>query len=180
MNKKLILDNKDINLIIEKTAEKIFNDLKTKGEFAIVGIQTRGVELANRLRKKIETLTGREIKNGILDITFYRDDLATRGYLPVIKETRIEFDINGITLIIVDDVVFTGRTIKAALETLTGFGRPKTIKLFTLVDRGNRELPIQPDYCGFVIDSDIKDEVQVQLRETDNVEDSVYLLKGQD
>jgi pyrimidine operon attenuation protein / uracil phosphoribosyltransferase len=177
MSKKLILDNNAINQIIEKTAKTMFDNLKTKGEFALVGIQTRGVELADRLRKKLEALSGKEIKNGILDITFYRDDLATRGYLPAIKETRIEFDINGIIIILVDDVLFTGRTVKAALETLTGFGRPKAIKLFTLVDRGNRELPIQPDYCGLTMETDITDEVQLRLKETDNMEDSVYLIK---
>ncbi len=178
MNKKLILNSSDIKHIIEKNSTEIYNNLELKDKFAIVGIQTRGVELANRIRKKIEILSGKEVMSGILDITFYRDDLATRGYLPAIKETRIEFDINGITIIIVDDVLFTGRTVKAALETLTGFGRPKAIKLFTLVDRRNRELPIQPDYCGFVIDTNIKDEVQVRLKEVDNVEDSVYLIKG--
>jgi pyrimidine operon attenuation protein / uracil phosphoribosyltransferase len=177
MSKKLILDKDAINQIIEKTAKTIYDNLKTKSEFAVVGIQTRGVELAKRLGKKLEDLSGKEIKNGILDITFYRDDLATRGYLPAIKETRIEFDINGIIIILVDDVLFTGRTVKAALETLTGFGRPKSIKLFTLVDRGNRELPIQPDYCGFVMETEITDEVQLRLKETDNVEDSVYLIK---
>jgi pyrimidine operon attenuation protein / uracil phosphoribosyltransferase len=177
MSKKLILDNKAIKQIIEKTAKDMFDSLKGKDEFAIVGIQTRGVELADRLRKKLEALSGKEIKNGILDITFYRDDLATRGYLPAIKETRIEFDINGIIIILVDDVLFTGRTVKAALETLTGFGRPKAIKLFALVDRGNRELPIQPDYCGLTMETDITDEVQLRLKETDKVEDSVYLIK---
>ncbi len=177
MIKKLILDINAIDRIIDKIAKTMFDNLKAKGEFAVVGIQTRGVELAERLRKKLEILSNREIKNGILDITFYRDDLATRGYLPVIKETRIEFDINGIIIILVDDVLFTGRTVKAALETLTGFGRPKAIKLFTLVDRGNRELPIQPDYCGYTIDTDITDEVQLRLKETDNIEDSVYLIK---
>lgn len=177
MSKKLLLDNKAIKQIMEKTAKNLFDNLKNEGEFAIVGIQTRGVELADRLRKKLEALSGKEIKNGILDITFFRDDLATRGYLPAIKETRIEFDINGIIIILVDDVLFTGRTVKAALETLTGFGRPKAIKLFALVDRGNRELPIQPDYCGFIIETAITDEVQLRLKETDNVEDSVYLIK---
>ncbi|MBN2400840.1 MAG: bifunctional pyr operon transcriptional regulator/uracil phosphoribosyltransferase PyrR [Spirochaetes bacterium] len=177
MSKKLILDSDSINQIIEKTAKNIFDNLKNKGEFAIVGIQTRGVELAERLRRKLETLSGKEIKNGILDITFFRDDLATRGYLPAIKETRIEFDINGIIIILADDVLFTGRTVKAALETLTGFGRPKAIKLFAFVDRGNRELPIQPDYCGYSMETDLKDEVQLRLKETDNVEDSVYLIK---
>jgi pyrimidine operon attenuation protein / uracil phosphoribosyltransferase len=177
MDKKLILNSSDIKQIIEKNSIEIYNNLKVKDKFAIVGIQTRGVELANRIGKKIEALSGREVQNGILDITFFRDDLATRGYLPVIKETRIDFDINDITIIIVDDVLFTGRTIKAALETLTGFGRPNAIKLFTLVDRRNRELPIQPDYCGHVIETGIKDEVQVRLKEIDNEEDSVYLIK---
>ena len=178
MSKKLILDSSAIDQIIDNTANKLFIDLKDKGEFAIVGVQTRGVELANRLRKKIESLSGKEIKNGILDITFFRDDLATRGYLPAIKETCIEFDINGIIIILVDDVLFTGRTAKAALETLTGFGRPRGIKLFALIDRGNRELPIQPDYPGFKVETDVTDEVQLQLRETDGTEDSVYLIKG--
>jgi pyrimidine operon attenuation protein / uracil phosphoribosyltransferase len=178
MDKKLILNSDDIKQIIEKNSIEIYNNLKIKDKFAIVGIQTRGVELANRIGKKIESLSGREVLKGVLDITFFRDDLATRGYLPAIKETRIEFDINGITIIIVDDVLFTGRTIKAALETLTGFGRPNMIKLFTLVDRKNRELPIQPDYCGYIIDTSTKDEVQVRLREIDNEEDSVYLVKG--
>ena len=177
MTNKLILDSKAINQIIDDAAKNIFNDLKDKGEFAIVGVQTRGVELANRLRKKIESLSGKEIKSGILDITFFRDDLATRGYLPAIKETRIEFDINGIIIILVDDVLFTGRTTKAALETLTGFGRPKGIKLFALIDRGNRELPIQPDYPGFKVETHVTDEVQLRLNETDGVEDSVYLIK---
>lgn len=177
MIKKLILDNKAINGIIEKTAKDIHDTLKSKGEFAIVGIQTRGVELADRLRKKLEILAGKVIKSGILDITFFRDDLATRGYLPAIKETRIEFDINGIIIILVDDVLFTGRTVKAALETIMGFGRPKAIKLFAFVDRGNRELPIQPDYCGYTMETAITDEVQLRLKETDNMEDSVYLIK---
>jgi len=174
---KLILDAEDIEQIIEKYAEKIYNDLKS-GDFAVVGIQTRGVELANRLRKRIEERFNLDIRSGILDITFFRDDLATRGYLPSIKETRIEFDINGLTVIIVDDVLFTGRTVKAALETLTGFGRPKAIRLFTLVDRGNRELPIRADYCGFTIDTEVTDEIQVRLKETDNTDDSVYLIRN--
>jgi pyrimidine operon attenuation protein / uracil phosphoribosyltransferase len=175
---KLILDSGGIKAVIEKNAEKIYSDLKSRGGFAVVGIQTRGVELANRLKKKLEEISSERIKSGIIDITFFRDDLATRGFLPVIKETRIEFDINGLDIIIVDDVLFTGRTVKAAMETLTGFGRPKSIKLFTLVDRGNRELPIQPDYCGYVIPTGIKDEIQVRLKETDNVEDSVYLVNS--
>ena len=174
MGEKVVLESKKISRIIDDYAEKIYKD-RGGNEFAIIGVQTRGVELANRIQKRIEDISGKEVKSGILDITFYRDDLATRGYLPVIKETRIEFDITGMTIILVDDVVFTGRTVKAALETLMGFGRPMAIKLFVLVDRGNRELPIQPDYCGFSVKTAIDDKIEVRLNETDGVEDSVVL-----
>lgn len=179
MEEKKILNSKDIQRIIEETSGKIYKDILREGinKFAVVGIQTRGVELADRIRSNIEKLAGSSILSGILDITFFRDDLATRGYLPVIKETRINFDITGMTILIVDDVLFTGRTTKAALETLTGFGRPRAIRLFVLVDRGNRELPIQPDYCGFNIDTGINDEIRVLLKGHDNVEDSVVLRR---
>ncbi len=171
-----ILKSKDISRIISDCSEKIYRDVGGS-EFAVIGIQTRGVELADRIKNKIESLKGSIVENGILDITFYRDDLSTRGYLPVIKETKIEFDITGKTIILVDDVIFTGRTIKAALETLMSFGRPRAIKLFVLVDRGNRELPIHPDYCGFNIKTGIDDEIKVRLIETDKIEDSVVLCK---
>ncbi len=176
MGDRIVIESNDISRIIDEYSENIYKDINGS-EFAVVGIQTRGIELAKRIINKIKEVSGNEVRNGILDITFYRDDLATRGYLPAIKETRIEFDITGMTIILVDDVIFTGRTIKAALETLMGFGRPRAIKLFALVDRGNRELPIQPDYCGFKIDTDVEDEIRVRLKETDNVEDSVVLCK---
>lgn len=176
MGDKLILTSEAISRIIDEFSQKIYNDIKG-AEYAIVGVQTRGVELANRIKKRIKEISGKEPRSGILDITFFRDDLATRGYLPVIKETRIDFDINGMNVILVDDVIFTGRTTKAALETLMGFGRPKSIKLFVLVDRRNRELPIQPDYCGFTIDTEIDDEIKVHLKETDGLDDSVLLIK---
>ncbi len=177
MCENLILAGDAISRIIDEFSLKIYDEIKD-GEFAIVGVQTRGVELANRLKKRIREISGKEPRSGILDITFYRDDLATRGYLPVIKETRIDFDINGMNIILVDDVIFTGRTTKAAIETLMGFGRPKSIRLFVLVDRRNRELPIQPDYCGFTINTDINDEIKVRLRETDGLDDSVILIKS--
>ena len=178
MEEKLLLTSSDIEKIIEDNSKKIYEDLSGIEKFAVTGIQTRGVGLANRIKKNIERLSGKEVQSGALDITFYRDDLATRGLLPVIKETRIDFNIAQMTIILVDDVLFTGRTVKAALETLTGFGRPQAIRLFTLVDRCNRELPIQPDYCGYRIETDIKDEIRVILNEIDGKEDSVYLLKN--
>ena len=171
-----ILNKEDIDNIIIESANEIFNDIEDLSNFAIIGIHTRGVELAERIRREIERISGREIKHGTLDISFYRDDLATRGKLPVLKETLIEFNINNIHILLVDDVLFSGRTTKAALETLTAFGRPYTIKLFVLVDRGGRELPIQPDYCGFKIKTEQNDQVNVRLLQIDNVEDSVYLV----
>ena len=178
MEEREILQASDIDNIIREHSERIRRDIRDISEFAIVGIQTRGVELAKRIKDNIERLSRKAIRSGILDITFYRDDLATRGVLPVIKETRIEFNISKLTILLVDDVIFTGRTVKAALETLTSFGRPRGIKLFVLIDRGNRELPIQPDYCGYSIETRIEDNIKVILKDTDNLEDSVILCRS--
>jgi pyrimidine operon attenuation protein/uracil phosphoribosyltransferase len=173
---KKILSKEDIDRIIRESAAAICRDVEDFDSFAIVGIHTRGVELADRIRNEIERISGKTIRHGTLDISFYRDDLTTRGKLPVLKETLIEFNINKKHILIVDDVLFSGRTTKAALETLTSFGRPFSIKLFVLVDRGGRELPIQPDYCGFKIDTTHEDQVKVRLAVSDNVEDSVYMV----
>ncbi|HSV97456.1 MAG TPA: bifunctional pyr operon transcriptional regulator/uracil phosphoribosyltransferase PyrR [Spirochaetota bacterium] len=177
MTETTLLSAADIARTIDENAKRICDEVKDLGRFAIVGIQTRGVELANRIRAKIEELSGKKIDSGILDITFYRDDLATRGVLPAIKETRIEFNISGRTILLVDDVIFTGRTTKAAIETLMSFGRPRAIRLFVLVDRGNRELPIQPDYLGYKIETDIQDRVKVRLAPIDDVGDAVMLSR---
>ncbi|TAL39809.1 MAG: bifunctional pyr operon transcriptional regulator/uracil phosphoribosyltransferase PyrR [Spirochaetes bacterium] len=177
MGEQIILNKDDIARILDETADKIHAEIPNLDELAIVGIQTRGVELATRLLARLERLSGKKIRSGILDITFYRDDLATRGVLPVIKETKIEFNITKKTILLVDDVLFTGRTTKAALETLTTFGRPQAIRLFVLVDRGNRELPIQPDYFGFRVDTTLEDKVRVRLNIHDNTEDHVSLTR---
>jgi pyrimidine operon attenuation protein/uracil phosphoribosyltransferase len=173
-----ILDREEIEKIINEYAEKIFNDLGDIDNFAIIGIHTRGVELSERIRLRMETLAGKAIKHGTLDISFYRDDLATMGKLPVLKETLIEFNINKKNILLVDDVLFTGRTTKAALETLMAFGRPYVIRLFTLIDRGGRELPIQPDYCGYKVEAGADDKVRVKLSGIDKVEDAVYIVSG--
>lgn len=175
---KKILGKDEIDKIITETAEKIYKDITDIDSFAIIGIHTRGVELSERIRSRIEILAGKSVKHGTLDISFYRDDLATRGKLPVLKETLIEFNINKKTILLVDDVLFTGRTTKAAIETLMAFGRPYIIRLFALVDRGGRELPIQPDYCGFKVNASQDDLVRVRLSETDKVEDTVFLLQN--
>ncbi|HNR89315.1 MAG TPA: bifunctional pyr operon transcriptional regulator/uracil phosphoribosyltransferase PyrR [Spirochaetota bacterium] len=176
MSEQIILTGRDIERIIADTAARVCADIGEDADsFGIVGIQTRGVELADRIRALIERDSGKRIKSGTLDITFYRDDLSTRGVLPVIKETRIEFDITDMTILLVDDVIFSGRTTKAALETLMSFGRPRAIRFFVLIDRGNRELPIQPDYCGYKIETGPTDQVRVLLAQTDGTGDSVVL-----
>jgi pyrimidine operon attenuation protein/uracil phosphoribosyltransferase len=179
MEKKVLLQSKDIAEIIDRLSGQIYSDIGNADKFAVVGLQTGGVELARRIRKRIEALSGAQIQSGTLDITFYRDDLATRGVLPSIKETSIAFDIATMTILLVDDVIFTGRTAKAALETLTSFGRPKAIRLFVLVDRGNRELPIQPDYCGFRVQTGIKDNIEVVLSDQPPANDSVILITAE-
>jgi pyrimidine operon attenuation protein/uracil phosphoribosyltransferase len=180
MASKVLLKSKDIEEIINTFSDQIYRDAGDIDKFAVVGLQTGGVELARRIQKRIESLSGRKIQSGTLDITFYRDDLSTRGALPAIKETMIGFDITTKTVLLVDDVIFTGRTVKAAMETLTSFGRPKAIRLFVLIDRGNRELPIQPDYCGYAVQTDAKDAIDVVLYSDNPAEDSVIMHPGGD
>jgi pyrimidine operon attenuation protein/uracil phosphoribosyltransferase len=174
-----ILAKSDIEKIIADLSRRIINDITDLDSVAIVGVHTRGVYIAERIKKKIEELSGKTVKSGTLDISFYRDDIATRGKLPVLKETLIDFNINGKTVLLVDDVLFTGRTTKAAIETLMAFGRPHAIRFLVLVDRGHRELPIQADYCGIKVDTDVKDTVKVRLYEADREDDSVYLIREQ-
>ena len=174
-----VLSSDDIEKVIKDLSRKIFDDIKDLNAFAIIGIHTRGVFLAERIRTNLEKISGQPIKSGTLDISFYRDDITTRGKLPVLKETLIEFNINRKTVLLVDDVLFTGRTTKAAIETLMAFGRPDAIRYLVLVDRGHRELPIQADYCGIKIETDQEDSVRVRLSEIDCEEESVFLIKEQ-
>lgn len=178
MTEKELLSGQDISRIVADLSKKIYEDIEDIERFAVVGIQSSGVELASRINKEIEFLSGKKVKQGILDITFYRDDLATRGILPVIKETRIDFNISKMTILLVDDVIFTGRTTKAALETIMSFGRPSSIKLFCLIDRGNRELPIQPDYCGYTVQTTFEDKINVMLQGDGEAGDSVIMVEN--
>ncbi len=174
---QILLSKENIEEIMAKVSAAVFEDVETKDRFAIIGVQTRGVELANRIKEKIEAKTNTEIKFGVLDITFHRDDLTQRGSLPEIKETRIDFAIDDLTILLVDDVIYSGRTTKAAIESLMTFGRPRQIKLFTLVDRGNRDLPIQPDYCECKVATIADDKVKVRLEQTDAIDDQVILVR---
>lgn len=178
-SEKKVLGSSEIEGIIDRLSRQIVDDIHDLDTLAIVGIHTRGVFIAERIKKLIEKISGKTIKSGTLDISFYRDDIATRGKLPVLKETLIDFNINRKTILLVDDVLFTGRTTKAAIETLMAFGRPLAIRYLVLVDRGHRELPIQADYFGIKIDTEQTDKVKVRLEEVDEEEDSVFLIKEQ-
>jgi pyrimidine operon attenuation protein/uracil phosphoribosyltransferase len=145
-------------------------------DLLLIGIQRRGVELAERIAKLIEKDEGVEIPRGALDITLYRDDLETVGPKPVIGETRLPGDLTGKHAVIVDDVLYTGRTVRAALDELADFGRPKRISLCVLVDRGRRELPIQADVVGKIVKTGPDDRVEVQVEEVDG-RDQVDLVR---
>ena len=151
----------------------------TLADLGIVGIRTRGVPIAKRLAKTIHDVSGQDVPTGALDITLYRDDLmgASVGVAPLVRKTEIPFSIDGRTIVLVDDVLYTGRTTRAALDALTDFGRPKSIQLVVLVDRGHRELPIKADYVGKNVPTSRQESVQVKLRELDGVDEVV--LQGQ-
>jgi pyrimidine operon attenuation protein/uracil phosphoribosyltransferase len=142
----------------------------------LVGIQRRGVELADRLAPLVEPRLSAPLRRGTLDITLYRDDLQAIGPRPIVRETRLPPDLDGATVIIVDDVLFTGRTVRAALDEIADFGRPRRILLAVLVDRGGRELPIAADIAGITVDTTPADRVSVLVRELDG-EDAVDLVR---
>ncbi len=145
------------------------------GDLAVVGIRRGGVHLAERLRKEIGEATGRTPPLGTLDIALYRDDTAERGGMPVVGPTAIEFPVQGKTIVLVDDVLYTGRTVRAALDELVDFGRPRRVWLAVLVDRGGRELPIAPDFVGATVEIEEAKNVEVRLREGGAAEDAVVI-----
>jgi pyrimidine operon attenuation protein/uracil phosphoribosyltransferase len=178
---KVLLDEEAIRRTLSRIAHEVIernDDLET---VALVGIHTRGVPLAQRLRRLIADRTGDELELGQLDITFHRDDVSVRGGTaprrpqPVVRDTRLGFDLSGMTVILVDDVLYTGRTIRAAIDALFEFGRPARVQLAVLADRGHRELPIRPDYVGKNLPTSRGERVQVELVEIDEV-DRVLLV----
>jgi pyrimidine operon attenuation protein/uracil phosphoribosyltransferase len=140
-------------------------------DLALVGIQRRGVPLADRMAAAIAEHEGVDVPVGALDITFYRDDLSLVAHQPIVKGTALPFDLNGLTLVIVDDVLYTGRTIRAAMDALMDFGRPRAIRLAVLVDRGHRELPIRADHVGKNVPTAIEEVIRVHLEEVDGEDD---------
>jgi pyrimidine operon attenuation protein/uracil phosphoribosyltransferase len=173
---KLLMKAEEIDLVLARISAEIIEKLGPEEEFALVGIRSRGVHLAERLRDKMEKILDRSIPFGILDITLYRDDLTTVSSHPILRETAIDFDINNLSLVLVDDVLYTGRTVRAALDGITDLGRPRRIQLAVLVDRGGRELPIQADYVGKRIEVAEGETVEVRLKEVDR-EEKVVLVQ---
>ena len=179
---KVLLDAEGLRRTLTRIAHEIIEgNPDPAGGVALVGIQTRGVPLAQRLRRLIEERAGDAPELGAVDITFYRDDVQVRGGdaprhpQPVVRSTALDFPLEGKTVVLIDDVLYTGRTIRAAIEALFDYGRPERIQLAVLVDRGHRELPIRPDYVGKNLPTSREERVQVQLLEVDEV-DRVLLI----
>jgi pyrimidine operon attenuation protein/uracil phosphoribosyltransferase len=175
MNNKVVLDGPDIARTIVRIAHQIVEQTEG-GEIAIVGIHRRGAVLANRLAPQVSELVGHEVPLGELDISFYRDDVGMRdpASQPVVHASKIDFPIDGKTLVLVDDVLYTGRTVRAAIDALFDYGRPKRVQLAVLADRGHRELPIRADYVGKNLPTSVAERVHVLLAEQDG-EDSVTI-----
>ncbi len=180
---KLLLDGEALRRTLVRIAHEIVERNTDLAQLALVGIHTRGVPLAQRLRRLIAEFGGTEVALGSIDITFHRDDVSVRGReaplapQPVVKATRLDFPLEGMTCVLIDDVLYTGRTIRAAIEALFSYGRPARVQLAVLVDRGHRELPIRPDYVGKNLPTARLERIQVQLVEIDEI-DRVLLVPG--
>lgn len=174
--KKRLLDAARMNRAIRRMAIEIVEKNRGIDELMIVGIRSRGVPIGERIAREIEQLEGRPVPFGIIDITLYRDDLTTIAPQPVVKPTKLPEPIDDKIVVLVDDVLYTGRTVRAALDALIDFGRPKAVQLAVLIDRGHRELPIHADVVGKVVPTDAEEVIKVKLVETDG-EDEVLIME---
>jgi pyrimidine operon attenuation protein/uracil phosphoribosyltransferase len=169
----ILMDSERIGRTLTRIAHEIVERNRGVGDLALVGVRTRGVPIARRLAAILRDITGHEVATGALDITLYRDDLMKTavGPQPIVRRTEIPFSIDGRHIVLVDDVLYTGRTIRAALDALIDFGRPSTIQLVVLVDRGHRELPIKADYVGKNVPTSRRETIHVRLAEIDGDDD---------
>jgi pyrimidine operon attenuation protein/uracil phosphoribosyltransferase len=176
-DKARILDKEAIERTLMRIAHEILEKNKGTENLCLVGIRNRGVYLAQRIADCIKKIEGQEVPVGVLDITLYRDDLTLIASHPVVHKTEIDFDITDKNLVLVDDVLYTGRTVRAALDALIDLGRPKSIQLAVLVDRGHRELPVRADFVGKNIPTAKSETIEVRLQECDNKDEVVIVEK---
>ena len=176
--KAKILDKESIDKSLKRMAHEIIENAKTTDDTVLIGIKNRGAHIAEKLADNIKAISGKRPPVGALDITLYRDDLTQVSEQPVVHATEITFDIEKKRVVLVDDVLFTGRTIRCALDALIDFGRPKLIQLAVLIDRGHRELPIRADYVGKNIPTAINEVIEVRLSESDGKDEVVLCEKG--
>jgi len=168
---KVVLDRDDMRRTLVRIAHEIVEKNAEPESLAIVGIHRRGALLAARVKEQVDELLDADVPLGDLDISFYRDDLASRPEQPVVHASHVEFPVDGRTVVIVDDVLYTGRTVRAAIEALFGYGRPARVQLAVLADRGHRELPIRPDYVGKNLPTARGERVNVRVDELDGVDE---------
>jgi pyrimidine operon attenuation protein / uracil phosphoribosyltransferase len=169
----VVLDREDLRRALARISHEIIEKNPCGSSLALVGIHTRGAALGNRLHALVSELSGAEIPLGDLDISFYRDDVGSRdpAAQPVVHSSHLDFDLAGRTVVLVDDVMFTGRTVRAGIEALFDYGRPARVQLAVLVDRGHRELPIRPDYVGKNVPTSLAQRVNVRVEECDGVDE---------
>jgi pyrimidine operon attenuation protein/uracil phosphoribosyltransferase len=176
-NEKVVLREEEISSALTRIAHEILERNAGSQPPALVGIHRRGAILARRLHGLLEEMGQDGLPLGDLDIGFYRDDVATRPDAPVLHASHIDFDVTGLTIVVVDDVLYTGRTVRAAIEALFAYGRPQRVQLAVLADRGHRELPIRPDYVGKNLPTSNSERVQVRVRELDGVDEVAILAR---
>ncbi|HHF52835.1 MAG TPA: bifunctional pyr operon transcriptional regulator/uracil phosphoribosyltransferase PyrR [candidate division WOR-3 bacterium] len=172
-----LMNSDDVKRTVKRIAHQIIEEIPDTENLVLIGIKTRGVPLARTIAEEIEKISGKQIPVGALDITFYRDDLSLVGEKPEVKGTEMDFDITDKDVVLVDDVLYTGRTTRAALDEIMDYGRPRRVKLCVLIDRGHRELPICPDFVGKTITTTKKEIVKVKFEETDGVTEVVIAEK---
>lgn len=178
MEQIIIMDKQDIDRTLKRMTHEIWERNRGGDNFYLIGIRRRGVTIANRIARQLKEIEGVDIEVGALDINLYRDDLSEVASQPIIKKTEIPFSVTGARILLCDDVLFTGRTIRAALAGIVDMGRPQVIRLLALLDRGHRELPIQPNYVGNIVSTSRDESVEVMLEEDDGI-DQVIITRGE-
>jgi pyrimidine operon attenuation protein/uracil phosphoribosyltransferase len=172
-----VMDAEAMRRALRRVAHEIIERNPQLEKVVLAGIPSRGVEIARRIAAFIREIENIDVQTGVIDVAMHRDDVGTRRELPVVRASELPLPLKGRTVVIVDDVLYTGRTIRAAMDAISSFGRPARIQLAVLIDRGHRELPIRPDYVGKNLPTATGEQIQVRLQETDNEPDAVWLEK---